>query len=244
MDLTSEKERQEEREIDELVDNCRRLHLPAPPRTYYTIESKDKDGAVVDTVRQRSKSWVRNFYNWQVTQQMTCTSDSMGTTYGAGTLAVKNTSGSTLSYANYAIRCWNLFVGGGYTASAGDVTAGIVIGTNAGATAETFESHSLDTMVAEGTGAGQMSYGSTGVVVPVWDGTGKTMTYECTRHITNNSGSTIGINEIGLIAGYLQYGTSHTTDLLVVRDVLASQVDVVHEGQITVTYTIVITYPE
>lgn len=230
----------EEAEIREMHKRQSELHLVPTPLCYLDIEVQDKSGIVVTKYSDRSKSWVRNFYNWMVAQQMSCGSDILGTTYGAGTLAVKEVNGFVRSHGVYTTRLREVTSGYGYRGAAGSTTNGIVVGT--GNAAESFESHILDSLIANGTGAGQLQYQEMSAPTPVWDSQNKAFTLELERIMINNSGGAIDVKEVGLIA-YLIYSASNESRLLVARDVLSSSVNVPNESQIKATYTIQIVYP-
>lgn len=234
----------EEREIRRMHQRQRELHLLPTPLCYLDIEVADKRGVTVAKYEDRSKSWTRNFYNWMVMQQMTCNSNILGTSYGAGYLSLKQRDGSVTSFSIPVCHYYSTASANycGFRASGGETAYGILIGTNDTPSAEGFNDHNLDTLIEEGVGSGQMQYAEMAVPTPVWDGGGKAMTYECSRNIVNNSGGTIGVNEVGLGArlAVYQYGACQ---FLMARDVLASTVNVPFEYQIKVKYTIQITYP-
>ncbi len=235
---------QEEKEIREMQKRQRNLHLIPTPVCYLGIDVMDKSGDVVAKYEDRSKSWVRNFYNWMVTQQMTCNLNILGDSFGAGTLTLKEKSAGVIRSAAYPAY-HSLATHGvnynGYRAAASSTSYGILIGTSDAA--ESFESYTLGELITEGTDAGQMQYQGMSTPTPVWAGSPDfTMTYACERIIINNSGEAIIVKEAGLVASITaQAGSSM---ILMARDVLAVPVSVPHESQIKVTYTIQITYPE
>ena len=230
----------EEEEIREMQKRQKELHLIPTPLCYLDIEVEDEHGNVLSKYTDRSKSWTRNFYNWCISQQMTTRVNALGTTYGAGTLAFTNTGGTVRQDANPAYHKVSAATPQyGFRGAAGSNANGIVIGTSNAA--ESFESYQLTALIAEGTGAGQMSYLAMDEPIPVWDGGGKTMTYTCERGVTNYSGGTINIFETGLIARI--FFVSLDGYMLCARDVLSEAVPVPNNSKITVTYSIVITYP-
>ena len=80
-------------------------------------------------------------------------------------------------------------------AAAGDATLGIVAGT--GITAVEIDDYSVETLVAHGVGAGQLSYG-TMAIDSVVTTVGSTVYFNASRTFTNSSGGLITITEIGL----------------------------------------------
>ena len=113
------------------------------------------------------------------------------------------------------------------TAVANDDTHGIQVGTDN--TAETINDYVLGTLVAHGVGAGQLQYGAVAFGAPSDDGT--TSQFTITRDFANNSGGTITVEEIGLVAycgGYY---------LLMIHDTTGS-INVLDGKTLTVNYQV------
>ncbi len=114
-------------------------------------------------------------------------------------------------------------------ANIGEDARGIIVGT--GNTAVAVGDYALEIAIAEGTGAGQMSYQAqtydTDVTVADPD-----CTFELKRIIINNSGGTIVVAEIGIYC-YLEGSYLGC----IARDVLGASVSVPDGGSITVFYT-------
>ena len=159
-------------------------------------------------------SWVRNAYNGQAFALLNATA--AGGTFGDGFLNNKTTGGSLST----GMIGWN------WAGGASAVT-GIVVGT--GSTAWTFEDYKLDTLIAHGNSADQLSYTATDTRTDAF--VGDVVTTTATRTFNNNSGGAIEINEVGLYTGI--GGTS-----MLNRDVLVSPVSVPDAGQLVVTYQI------
>lgn len=116
---------------------------------------------------------------------------------------------------------------------AGNTNYGIVAGT--GTNAVTMTDYALQTLIAHGTGAGQLSYGAVTFTGPTTSG--KTRYFEFQRALTNGSGGSITVNEIGLYV----YPTSTAYYYMYLRDVLGSGV-VVNNGQVlTIKYRVSVT---
>jgi len=167
--------------------------------------------------------------------------------YGAGYLSIKDTGGTIRGHVNY-LCAPDPRQGGdtpsaatvaGYLASAAVDTKGIVVGT--GTTAESFEDYALDTKIANGTGAGELSYVASELHNVTWTGGTLTMADEQVRYFNNNSGGSIGVNEVGIIA-QIDIATLNVLALMS-RDVLGSTVTVPDTGQLKVTYTFSLVYP-
>jgi len=82
------------------------------------------------------------------------------------------------------------------SAASNDDNLGVVVGT--GTTAVTVTDYALETQIAHGTGAGQLAYGASTVNGLITDGS--TIYFNVSRVFTNNSGSSITVNEVGLYA--------------------------------------------
>jgi len=117
------------------------------------------------------------------------------------------------------------------SAGAGADTYGIVVGTNAGTTAEDNENYALDTKIVEGSGGGQLSYQSTGFVAPHEDA--GNVDLHVSRAFQNESGGTISVKEIGIIIRNSTDAKYH----LILRDVVAQE-DVDDAETLTVIYTL------
>jgi len=123
-------------------------------------------------------------------------------------------------------------------AGVGGTDRGIVIGS--GVNAPTNTDYKLQTIIAHGAGAGQMSYGAqvinaTGVV-------GANVDLIIQRTFTNNSGGDVTINEVGL---YVRRDVAYAPDPpggacthCAIRDVLPASVTVPNMCSVTVYYTL------
>lgn len=124
----------------------------------------------------------------------------------------------------------NQFMFIGVTA-AGSLARGIVVGT--GSTAVVATDFNLETLVAEGSGSGQLNYSAEAVPSNVTSSS-TTASLTFTRTASNNSGASITVREIGLRCFF----TQGSNTFQIIRDVLPSA-EVVGVGQVlSVTYTI------
>lgn len=104
---------------------------------------------------------------------------------------------------------------------------GLQVGT--GNTAAAFNDTDLAARVEHGTGTGELiHYGS---IVDNYDITGSVASFNITKLFENQSGATIGINEVGLVVAMSSSLGSLTVPTLLVRYVLPAQVDIPN-GQI------------
>lgn len=118
-------------------------------------------------------------------------------------------------------------------AGAGADTHGIVVGTNAGTTAEGNENFKLDTKIEHSAvgAAGKLNYQAVTRVAPtVADGN---VDLDISRTFLNETGSTITVKEIGIICREDTY----TKYFLLLRDVVSDE-DVLDGDTLTVIYTL------
>jgi len=115
----------------------------------------------------------------------------------------------------------------------GNDTYGIVVGTNAGTTAEDNENYALDTKILhDGAGAaGKLNYQATSFVAPHVDA--PNVDLHISRAFLNETGSTITVKEIGMIIK----NTDDTKYHLILRDVVADE-DILDDYTLTVVYTL------
>ncbi|GAJ05195.1 unnamed protein product, partial [marine sediment metagenome] len=160
-------------------------------------------------------------------------------TFGAGKLSLKQTSGAVLYGYGYSIAITASYeqVTMGYMASAAVNSNGIQVGS--GTNAESFEDYALQTLIAEGAGAGQLNYAAS--LAPTKGYAALVFTIAWVRYMNNNSGGNVDVNEVSLV----HWGgkTGAKTLQLMARDHLPATVTVPDTGQLKVTYTIQLTYP-
>ena len=227
--------------LDQIDKDCMAMHVPTPPKTFINMKVHDKDGSLLSDYSIPSRSWVRNAYNILACQLLVLNNDTVtggATSYEAGSLKNKDTGGIDRSTSGYThrLRQSALVVG-----ESEDSGYGIVVGS--GDTAESFEHHKLITKIIHGTGSGQLSYTAQASPSPGYNSDNKKWTAENSRIFNNNSGDTVTVKEVGLVAK-IDFGSSTTISyILLCRDLLVSAVNVPNGGQLTVTYTIEMTYP-
>ena len=112
------------------------------------------------------------------------------------TSAVPDTS-NTNRNINSSFAHWN--AGTGTDAGIGVTTHGILAGTGTNAVAIT--DYALQTLIAEGTGAGQLSYAAM-VTSEGWTVSGSNSWSTRTRTLTNSSGGDITIREVGYVTNF------------------------------------------
>jgi len=201
------------------------LQIPVP-LAHLGVEVKDKDGNITESYQDRSHSWNRNFYNHLYC--FACYMHSTDTdTFGAGHLNAKTYSGSVYNIMRTAPEMKLI-------ADIGIDTYGIQIGT--GDTSEDYEGCTLVSKIGHGTGSGEMSYQASPTGIPTYTPGTKTWDTVFERIFNNNSGGSIIVAEVGLMALI-------ASNVLLSRDILSSAVTVAEAGQLKITYTISMAFP-
>ncbi len=119
------------------------------------------------------------------------------------------------------------------TGGGGTVTRGIICGT--GTTAVALTNYKIETIIAHGTGSGQLSYGAMSFDAGLTD-SGSTRYFQMYRQITNNSGANITVNELAL---YVSDGYYVTFNYMIDRTL---QTFTINNGTSkTITYKFAIT---
>jgi len=228
----------EEARYEQLRRLGQELHIPIP-EAFWELEVRDKDGRVIQSLRQRSHSWVRNAYNHMFSQL--AGKNGSDTTFGAGKISIKDTGG-TVRYGTAPIGHSSTDIDGssyGYRGAAGDDTWGIQVGS--GTNAESFEDYQLQAKIANGVGAGQLSYIQQDPHVITYNADTKVLSNTLVRYFNNNSGGSVNVNEVALVLNQPLSGV--TGKWVQSRDKLAATVTVPNTGQLKVTYTVQLTYP-
>jgi len=117
-------------------------------RAWLELEVKDKSGKTITRRRQSAHSWVRNFYNMLFGNAACAASGS------ATGLACVDTGGNTRCDANSVCSVDGYGIQG-YNSGLGGYVRGIQVGS--GDLAWDFDQYSLQTVIAHGTGLGQLS---------------------------------------------------------------------------------------
>jgi len=225
----------EEREYASLREMGQRLHVPIP-EAKWKLEVFLR-GNLVQSYEARSHSWTRNAYNILFSNLAEVQVNSIAAFEG-GKINIKTIGGTIEESTNFNLavikNCNTLDEG--VIAAAGTVTNGIVVGSGVGA--EDFESYTLETLIADGVGGGQMAYIQSNPHVITYDAL--TLTDTLIRFFNNNSGGNVDVKEVGL---YGEVKPNNTFQCMLARDLLGATVTVPDTGQLKVTYTISLTYP-
>lgn len=251
-----------EAEYQELSKLGKELKIPIP-ETFLQLEVF-KDGQRIYGHKQRSHSWNRNAYNWMISQlggknaeaapfgpgriniirYIAAGSDSVGTPQnvpiGWGPSAAGSGGSNNQNWNPIDTEAQRI---AGIFALAGTTTRGIFPGS--GNAAEDFNGSRLANLIPHGEGAGQLSYQTTIMPALEYDAPSKTLTSKYIRHFNNNSGGTLTLNEVGIFPQVCTGDTSSASGYcMVCRDVLSTPLELPDTGQLKVTFSIEIVYPE
>lgn len=192
-----------------------------------------KDGIRTPVMERHSRSLVRNFYN----RHQFCISGANNSSgYIDGGLQARDTGGTIreldVMFAQKDMS--NNAYPYAFSAPATNATQGIQIGT--GTNAESFDDYVIQSLIAHGTGAGQMGYLST-AHTPGWNAGGSYYFKNYERVMDNDSGGTINVSESTIVWHSIQ-----DKDYVFSRDVFAPVAVLTTEG-IAIFYEFRTTYP-
>jgi len=198
---------------------------------YLTAIVRDSTGRVVRVHRQRSHSPTANFkglflpLNWYITtgQAFTLTNATGGT---CSYLPNLSSSGYGIFYPNNNLNHQTYLV---------------MIQVGSGTQSNPFNAHSLASPIANGSGAGQLVYGTPSVSNTATV-SGSSAYFVIEQTFSNQTSSTIDITEVGIIVNvYITIAGNGTVttcgQLLVWYDVLSSAISVSAGGSLTIAYT-------
>lgn len=171
------------------------------------IQIRNKNGKIVKDFTRECNSYVRQFVEI-IRGSMNNTTDNIIDTTNTARALITTTS---------------IFK---TTASSGETTFGIRVGTNS--TAVSISDYELGAIIAHGTSSGQLQYGACSVGTP--SVVGSTCSFTVARTFTNNSGASITVKEVGLAVA------NSTRYYLIERTLL--NFDIANTESATVTYTI------
>lgn len=212
----------------------------------------DNDGAFISFIFSltfpSTGSPLRNFYNFLFSQFANYPLKSPAESFADGYINVKRKDALVLASSGRWTLAWNnvynsqplnfLADRSGYFGLVNTSYTGGLIGT--GNTAVSFEDYILGSQINHGTGAGQMSYGVCATPSRSWSD--PIMTIPHSRTITNNSGSSITVKEIGIAGCIGLEGGYSTNGTLVMRDVI-EDVAVANGESIKPIHNFLVTYP-
>jgi hypothetical protein len=203
-------------------------YVPKLPKAVIEYEVRDKNGKLLSKGKFPAKSWVGN-----IIAVLSC----IISTWAQTTSNYSTSSRADLIDTSGTAR--SLLLGGGTSTStvggnapAGTADSGIVVGTSD--TPVSLGQYNLQSPIAHGTGAGQLSYGATTVESLVKD---TAWYFRVIRTFTNSSGSSITIREIGLFVRFGLFSPTYFSCMLA-RDVPSTPITVPNGSTLTVRYII------
>ena len=236
-------------EIRDIQETQKKLHLPISPLAFIDLEVLNNNGVIKQKYSDRSKSWVRNMYNFITGVHLGVGPGNMGgTTYGEGTLVMRSITGSNINTANSSVISARDSQTGvnrfrHFRGDTGSVTMGIVLGSSD--KEEDFDDFKLDTLIGHGSGSGQLVYNSMPSMVPLWSSLERKMICHVTRVFTNSSGGLVSVKEMGIYCSVYTGIANQTiqSQIMISRDKLSSIVEVGSGETLNVRYSIEIPFP-
>lgn len=198
------------------------------------------DGNLLDQYQEKGHSWTRNAYNYLLGLLMRCNGTSE-TEFGSGYLSSRASSGNIYGASDKTCYRNDDILGYGYynTTTNGGLVGGIRVGS--GNAAFSLEDYNLATLIAHGTGAGQLTRAA--MTYPTRNYSDKIWTTTISRDFTNGSGGDVTVREVGLFNQCRIFSAS-TYDFLFARDVLETPVVVGNAEVLTISYQISKNYSE
>jgi len=185
-------------------------------KAYLKIKVINEKGKCIYYRRYRSRSFVIGFLNVLFTNLT-----------GQKITNINTSGGSyTINYTDEML----------VTDSSNDNNYGIQIGT--GTTAPSITDTRLSQLITNGTGVGQMQYGGVNVTGPVTNTTNNTGYITITRTFTNNSGASITVSEVGLVAYSGTLGLASNQYYLIIYDLLPTPITVPNGSSLSISYEI------
>jgi hypothetical protein len=198
---------------------------------YLTVIVRDSEGKVVKAHRQRSRSPTANFIGLLLPVQYfancNCEYDIINTEGSINYYTIPNTSSySYISYPNAANNYPSYLV---------------MIQVGSGSQSNPYSAYSLASPIANGSGAGQLVYGTPSVSTNITV-SGSSAYFYITQAFNNYSGAAITITEVGIITQIqlTQSGFSSSINfgqVLMWYDVLSSSISVPNGGTVVIYYT-------
>jgi len=199
--------------------------MPKPLLTArYRVVVRDAQGRIKYIEEAPSKSFILNFlYLWWLCFNLNTTD----------TISVVDSSGNQTTLVVPQPYGWWGWANCQFT-STNNPYAGIQVGS--GTSSPSASSPYLESLILNGTSPGQLSYAYNGVTSPSVSSNPSTM--QITQTLTNNSGGSVTVGEIGLATGLVNSSGSAFYAALIIHDVLSSAISLPYGGTITVTYTL------
>jgi len=203
---------------------------------YLTIIVRDSKGKVIKVHRQRSHSPTANF--------IVLLLPLVYFQYSSSALSITNTGGSTYSIqlGNSSINTYILYPNAKF--NSGQQSALIMIQVGSGSQSSPYNAHSLAAPIANGSGTGQLIYGTPSVSSTITV-SGSSAYFYISQAFNNQTSGTIDITEVGIItqislSNYAITSSTNCGNLLMWYDALSSAISVPAGGTVVVTYTFMV----
>jgi len=185
-------------------------------KAYLKIKVIDENGKCTYYRRYRSRSFVANFLR------------QIFTNLSHQSVNNVNTGGGSYSIVNYDTIIVNDV--------SNDDNYGILIGS--GTSAPSIIDHNLSQVISNGASVGQMQYGAVSVTGAVTNTSTNTGYITVTRTFTNNSGSSITVSEVGLVAWSGNFSGQSNQFYLIIHDLLPTPITVPNGSSLSISYEI------
>jgi len=161
------------------------------------------------------------------------------------TIIVKDKNGKVVYRRRYKSRSFVVgFLNALYTNFTSPPTAGqyflnpnIVVGS--GTTKPSITDGGLTSQIGNGTGAGQLQYGTDSLTTPITNLNNNSASFTWSKSFTNGSGGNVTVAEVGAYIG--TYNQGNVISYFILHDLLPSQITIANTQVLTVVYTITIT---
>jgi hypothetical protein len=217
-------------EIEKLAQEALKYEIFLPGYATFSCTLIDPEGNPVLYYEDKSRSYVRNFYNLVILHNIIAfgriSSFPSVQGYATGKLSFKRIDNSVI----HSVTWYRSFV-----ANAGETGRGIVVGSSN--QAESIDDFKLISIINHGTGAGRLSYQAMQNPTVSWNSQTKRFSARYTRYFSNQSGGTITVAEVGIYA-YFTYASSDET-FCIIRDVLSQPINIPNSYDLKVEYTLV-----
>jgi hypothetical protein len=196
-------------------------------KAYLVIVVRDRDNKVINIYKQKSHSPTTNF------MQLLLPASYYYTT--GNTVTITNINGSSNAWA---------FFKGSYTypnTATNNPSYLAMIQVGSGQQSNPYSVYKLAAPIANGNGPGQLSY-SPPAILPNVLVSGDSVSFIISQSLTNSSGATITITEVGVVVNIQNNGpgcgyTVNFGPVLLWYDTLSSPISVPNGGGITIYYT-------
>ena len=213
-----------------------RVGIPAI-NSFLKIGTIEPDGTEIIHYDDRSHTLNRNYWSLSFRSAVPYWSPAGQTQFANGFHTFKNANGTIYT----GQLGWNtgtlISLDYNYNGTGIGQPDGIRVGT--ATDAESFEGYTMQGFVGHGNSAGQL-YFQAQTTTNGGTQNGYTWTTAISRYFNNNSGGTIGINEVCMLTG--TYGNVYG-QIMWCRDKLGATVNVLNAGTLTVNYSFSVTMP-